>query len=94
MKLPPPSLYTQGDITLHVLIKRVSKDAGISANGLIVYRDSIPLARIDLSVEDGRWNDFSTLFIENGEKMGIKLKKMIRVCRVKPFFIKRVYSKK
>lgn len=73
-----PPLYAQGDFTLHVLIKRVSKDAGISSNGLIVYRDSIPFARIDLSVEDGRWNDFSTLFIENGEEMGKNLRKMIR----------------
>ena len=56
--------------TLHVLLKKVSKDAGLTAEGLLVYGSTIPVLRMDLSVEDGRWNDFSTLLVENGEKMG------------------------
>lgn len=61
---------TNTPFTLHVLLKKVSKDAGITAEGLLVYGETVPVLRMDLSVEDGRWNDFSTLLVENGEKMG------------------------
>lgn len=61
---------TDTPFTLHILLKKVSKDAGLTAEGLLVYGETIPVLRMDLSVEDGRWNDFSTLLVENGEKMG------------------------
>lgn len=64
---------------LHMYVKSISHKAGTTATVLITYKDSIPICRFDLSVDDGRWNDFSTLLIENGEKQAETLSKMIRV---------------
>lgn len=61
----------------HVVINKVEMNAAIDAKALIIYKDSLPFALIDLNVDAGRWNKFSVLWRENTEKMAHILKKYI-----------------
>ena len=61
----------------HVIVNKVEMNAAIEAYALIVYNDSIPFVKVNMSVEAGRWNKFSVLWRENTEKMAHILKKKI-----------------
>lgn len=63
---------------LHIWLKKVSKLAGMQVDFMVVYEDSIPVCRASLSVPDGRWNDFPTLFAENSEKLVRNLRKVLQ----------------
>lgn len=53
---------------IHIKVKSISEKAGIKANAIVTYKDSVDIASIDLPVEDGRWNTFAVLLEENAEK--------------------------
>lgn len=67
--------------TIHITIDDISVNAGIKAKALLMYHDSIPVARFDASMEDGRWNTFPILLLENGTEQALKLAKSLYVIR-------------
>ncbi len=67
--------------TIHITIDDISENAGIKAKALLMYHDSIPVARFDVSMEDGRWNTFPILLLENGTEQALKLAKSLNVIR-------------
>lgn len=67
--------------TIHITIDDISVNAGIKAKALLMYYDSIPVARFDASMEEGRWNTFPILLLENGTEQALKLAKSLNVIR-------------
>lgn len=66
---------------VHVVLNSVGMNAAIDAKALIVYKDTIPFAFINLDVESGRWNKFSVLWKENTVKMANILKRKLSLFR-------------
>lgn len=83
---------------LHIYIKNVNMYAGIKAEGALFYQkgqENIVLSKMNLDVEDNRWNRFSILFVENGEKLGEiinkNLQKLSRQLKVQGTYYRKTY---
>lgn len=72
---------SQSPFALHVYLKDVNQNAGIKAEGMLYYQNSILLRKMNLDVEDNRWNRFSVLFVENGEELGTIINKNLQAVR-------------
>lgn len=53
---------------INIKVTNITEKAGIVAEAVISYKDSIDFATINLNVDDGRWNTFDVLLAENAEE--------------------------
>lgn len=67
MWLSPVSECKEG-LALRITVSEITEKGGVTATATLVYDDSIVIAHGDLSVEDGRWNSFDKLLLENAQK--------------------------
>lgn len=67
----------QTTFSIKLKVRSVNENAGVNATAFISYQDSLNFAVVDVSIENGRWNSFDNLLLENAEKQRLILQNSI-----------------
>lgn len=68
---------TQTPFSIKLKVRSVNESAGVNATAFISYKDNLDFAVVDVSIENGRWNSFDNLLLENAEKQRLILQNSI-----------------
>ena len=68
---------SQTHFSIRVKVRSINENAGVNATAFICYKGIKDFAIIEVSVEDGRWNSFDNLLLENAEKQRLILQNSI-----------------
>lgn len=67
----------RNNFALKVSVENITKDAGIRCRCTVTDKRTGETISSVVEVEDGRWNDFGTLLMENAEELAKKILKII-----------------